>query len=630
MSFFAELKRRNVIRMAGLYLVGAWLMTQVAATLLPVFDAPGWVMKALVVLLALGFFAAVVFAWVFELTPDGIKRDAEVPASESIAPQTARRLDRGIIMVLLVALAYFAFDKFVLAPQGQGIKGASVTTTAAPGADSKAISGDSDPQRTDPKSIAVLAFANMSADKDNEYFSDGVSEEILNALAQVRELKVAGRTSSFYFKGRNASLTEIGRTLGVAHVLEGSVRKQGARLRITAQLIRVNDGFHLWSETFDGNDTDIFALQEDIARRVTDELKVALNAGQQSRLVDVGTNNPDAYALYLRASDIFNRRDRTRFPDAITALQRAVQLDAKFARAFARLASMYVVLPSYTDADPQQSNAQVMRYSTEALTLDPGSAEAWAARGGSMRKFRDQQVSGRDAFEQAMRLDPDDVNASFWYGLTLISTGYRSLGTVQIDHALSLDPMLPNALRWRGMLYLQDGDIVRAEPMLQRAYDLGLLNTAGALADVAMLHGDRAASERLFAAGNSGLDFNMSREDLLLVHQGIYGDAAARKAAVQSLQESLTRLGKKRSLPSTPLYLFRLGEPKLGLQVLRERQMGDSIDSMNWLWTPQGSPIRKLPEFNEFLAGFHLPELWDKYGPPDSCRKVADGSYRCE
>ena len=622
MSLLTELKRRNVIRMAGLYLVGAWLITQVAATLLPVFEAPAWVMKAVVVVLAIGFFAALVFAWVFELTPDGLKRDSEVAPEQSIAPQTARRLDRMIILVLALALGFFAFDKFVLAPKREAalVADAAKTVQAARAADNSPASD---------KSIAVLAFANMSADKDNEYFSDGVSEEILNALANVKDLKVAGRTASFYFKGRNESLAAIGKTLGVAHVLEGSVRKQGNRLRITAQLIRVGDGFHLWSDTFDGTDADVFALQESIAQQVASALQVALNAGQQARLVDAGTTNPEAYSLYLQATSIFNRRDRTRFLDAIAALQHAVQLDPKYARAFARLASLHVVLSSYTDVDPRQTHAESMRYAAQALALDADMAEAWAARGASLSKFRETQVEARDAFEQAMRIDPDDPNACFWNGLNLLTVGYRRQGTAQIERALSLDPMLPNALRWRGMLYLQDGDTARAEPLLQRAYDLGLANTANALSEIAMKHGDAEASARLWLAGSMGLDFNMTREELLAVHAGIFGDAAAKQAGVQALQATLVRLGEKRALPTTPLYLFRLGEPKLGLDVLRERKMGEGIDTMNWIWTREGAAIRALPEFQAYLREFHLPELWDKYGPPDLCRKDANGDYVC-
>ncbi|MBL0164121.1 MAG: hypothetical protein IPP82_10940 [Xanthomonadales bacterium] len=626
-SFISELRRRNVIRMAGLYLVGAWLIVQVAGTVLPMFGAPDWVARSAVILLAIGFVPALIVAWLFELTPEGIKRDAEVQPEQSIARRTGKRMDRIIVVGLIAVVAMLATERVWFAHQNapaiiaadDGV--ATSTTTAAV---------LQTPAPVNPKSIAVLAFTNMSADKENEYFSDGISEEILNALSKLDDLKVAGRTSSFFFKGKNENLTTIGATLGVANVLEGSVRKQGEKVRITAQLIRAQDGFHLWSETYDGDLIDVFALQENIAQAIAGKLQVILQGDQKTRLVQAGTTNPEAYQLYLQASSIFNRRDRTRFPDAIAALQHAVQLDPSYARAFARLASMYVVLPSYTDADPQQAHEQVMRFAAAALALDADDAEAWAARGASLGKFRDTQVQSRDAFEEAKRINPNDPNASFWYGLNLLTTGYRRQGTAQIEHALALDPLLPNASRWRGMLYLQDGDIVRAEPLLKRAYDLGIANTASALSEIAMLHGDGEASARLWLTGTMGLDFNMSSDDLVAVHRGVFGDAAAKMAAVRTMQAVLARSGPKRALPTLALYLFRLDALKQGLTVLREREMGERIDAMNWIWTRQGAAIRALPEFKGFLTDFHLPELWDKYGPPDQCKKNGPGNYSCD
>ncbi|QIL20420.1 tetratricopeptide repeat protein [Thermomonas sp. HDW16] len=623
MTLLTELKRRNVIRMAGLYLVGAWLVTQVAATLLPVFDAPAWAMKAVVGVLAAGFIPAVAFAWAFELTPDGLKRDADVPPEQSIAPQTARRMERVFLLLLALALGFFAFDKFVLAPRREAALVADTT---------KAVKAEAGISKTavSEKSIAVLPFDDLSPAKDQAYFSDGIAEELLNALAQVQGLKVAGRASSAYYKGRNLPLAELGKALAVATVLEGSVRKQGEQVRISARLTRVSDNRQLWADSYDGDLKDVFALQERIARNIAGRLQLLLNDRQQAQLVDTGTSNPEAYQLYLQASSIFNRRDRTRFLDAIAALQRAVKLDPNYARAYARLASLYVVLPSYTDADPRQASEQVMRHAAQALALDPDSAEAWAARGASLSKFRDTQLESRDAYEQAMRINPNDPNAVFWNGLSLLTTGYRRQGTAQIEHTLALDPMMPNALRWRGMLYLQDGDFTRAEPMLQRAYDLGLVNTANALSEIAMHHGDAEASARMWVDGNMGLDFNMTRDELAAVHRGIFGNAAAKQEAVQTLQGVLAKLGSKRAMPTLPLYLFRLDAPKLGLEILNTRQMGEGIDAMNWIWTRQGAPIRALPEFDAYLRAFHFPEIWDKYGPPDMCTKSAAGDYVCQ
>lgn len=239
MTLFAELKRRNVIRMAGLYLVGAWLVLQVADTLLPIYNTPGWVMKALVVLLAIGFVPALVFAWVFELTPQGFKRDEDVKAQESIAPQTAQRLNRTIIVVLILALGYFAVDKFVLAPQREAAQVALGAHVA-----SKPVAGD-DGQH----SIAVLPFVNMSSDKEQEYFADGMQDLILTKLSDIGDLKVISRTSTMKYVSHPDDLKTIAQQLGVATLLEGSVQKAGNEVLINGQLIAASTDSHLWGDS---------------------------------------------------------------------------------------------------------------------------------------------------------------------------------------------------------------------------------------------------------------------------------------------------------------------------------------------------------------------------------------------
>jgi TolB-like protein len=251
MSLFAELKRRNVFKVGAAYAVLTWLLAQVTDVFLENFGAPDWVIKTILLLLVIGFPLALFFAWAFEMTPEGIKKEKDVDRSQSITAQTGRKLDFTIIAILLLALGYFALDKFVLDPA----RDAAQVQTAK-----DAEAGPAE------KSIAVLPFVNMSDDASNEYFSDGISEEILNALAKVKQLKVSGRTSSFAFKGQNQDLRQIGDALGVEHILEGSVRKAGTKIRITAQLIQVDDGFHLWSETYDRELTDVFAIQDEIGR----------------------------------------------------------------------------------------------------------------------------------------------------------------------------------------------------------------------------------------------------------------------------------------------------------------------------------------------------------------------------
>src|SRR5437764_11455577 len=299
MSFFSELKRRNVIRMAGLYLVGAWLLTQVASTVLPMFGAPDWLPRSIVILLVIGFLPTLIFSWVFELTPQGLKRDEDVPIEQSTAPQTARRMNRMIIAVLVLALGYFVFDKFVLTPRRE-----AAVVAARPSAEPKSAAN--------AKSVAVLAFANLSDDKGSEYFSDGISEELLTVLQKIPGLHVAARTSAFSFKGKNATAQEIGEKLGVAHLVEGSVRKSGNSVRIAARLTRANTGEELWSENFTRDLKDVFAVQTELAQTIVAQLRGQLTDGAADPAAEAaiqaqvqaaekgGTKNVEAHEFYLQ------------------------------------------------------------------------------------------------------------------------------------------------------------------------------------------------------------------------------------------------------------------------------------------------------------------------------------------
>ncbi len=281
-GLFQELKRRNVIRVALAYLAAGWLVLQVVQLVLESTSAPDWVMQVFLLAIAVGFPFAVLFAWAFELTPEGIKREREVDRDKSITHQTGRKLNRAIIVVLAAAVAFLLVDKFVIRAgptPGEGV--------------------------TD-KSVAVLPFVAMSSGPDDEYFADGLTEEILNSLTRVPELLVTARTSAFHFKGKDDPIPEIAAALGVAHIVEGSVRRSGERLRVTAQLIRAGDGFHLWSETYDHDTKDVFGVQTDIAEKIATALDVVLDDEQLDRMRSVGLQDPEAYVAFQKGVELFN------------------------------------------------------------------------------------------------------------------------------------------------------------------------------------------------------------------------------------------------------------------------------------------------------------------------------------
>ena len=301
MSLFEELKRRNVFRVAVGYIVSCWLLVQVADIVLENIAAPGWVMQTIMLMMALGFPVVVFFSWAYEVTPEGIKRESVIDRSQSITHVTGRKLGRAITAVLVIALAFLAIDKFVLSA---GREKAAIES-AVQEAKSQVLSENVASEETlaEPyKSIAVLSFINMSDDASNEFFSEGLSEELLNLLAKIPGLRVTSRSSAFSFKGKDFLIADIGRQLNVSNVLEGSVRKAGNQVRITAQLIKVDGDVHLWSETYDRSLDNIFAIQDEIATAVVTQLKLKLFGDMPT----THATDPKAYALFLQARQLSN------------------------------------------------------------------------------------------------------------------------------------------------------------------------------------------------------------------------------------------------------------------------------------------------------------------------------------
>jgi TolB-like protein len=465
MGFFAELRRRNVIRVALAYVVASWLLVQVVELAADAFGAPDWVLKLLITLLAIGIVPTLVFAWVYELTPEGIRRESDISPAESITAHTAKKLDLAVIGLLVVAMGLFGVVHL------GGVGRVAETGTVAveePGRQAPPEVATA-PGAAPDLSIAVLPFVNMSADPENEYFADGLSEELLNVLAQIRELKVAGRTSSFHFKGRNEDLRQIGETLGVANILEGSVRRQGDRVRITAQLVQASDGFHLWSDTYDRKMDDIFAIQDEISEAVASALRVTLLGESVTRASKSQVIAPEVYSRFIAAKARIATRDSGKVLEAIEMLKRITGEAPDYAPAYAWL-GIAAVLAMYND---QTLTAEETRQLGEpaverALAIDPDDDYALAAQGlllraeGRLDYDPATLAAATRALRRAVEINPENVDALYWLAIDLIEDeSFEEAGRL-LDQALAIDPLARVARGRRINAYQLQGEFGKA------------------------------------------------------------------------------------------------------------------------------------------------------------------------
>lgn len=425
MSFFEELKRRNVFRVGIAYVISAWVLLQFVDLVLDNILAPEWVMKVFMLALAVGFPLAVFFAWAFEVTPEGIKKEKDVDRSQSITKNTGHKLDRSIIVVLIIAVVYFAWDNF--------------SSTTPESATVSEVVQQVAPIEHEQKSIAVLPFVNMSTDADNEFFSDGIAEEILNVLASIPDLKVAARTSAFAYKGTNTNIAEIARELGVNHILEGSVRKSGNQVRVTAQLIKAADGFHLWSANYDRELTNIFAIQDEIADSIAQALKVTLQLETGATGNLTGTNSLEAYEHYLKGMSLWHQRTAISLTNAITEFEAAAAIDPNFAKAFAGQAITWSVMDRYTTQTFAETGPRMTEAANRALSLDPESVEAITVEATNARNAL-RYADAISLYEKAIKLNPSFATAYQWYAGTLGEMGDPDASLLMYQKAWSLDP----------------------------------------------------------------------------------------------------------------------------------------------------------------------------------------------
>jgi len=498
-SFFSELKRRNVYKVAVAYAVVSWLLIQAASILFPTFDAPPWVMKVFVAVSVLGFPIALVFSWAFEITPEGLKRESEIEAGKSITRRTGRKIVGITILVAVIATALFVFQ--LLRPH--------LTSTGGPSAPLNALS---------EKSVAVLAFANLSDDKGSEYFSDGISEELLTVLQKIPGLHVAARTSAFSFKGKNATAQEIGQKLGVAHLVEGSVRKAGDVVRIAARLTQANTGEEQWSENYTRNLKDVFAVQTELAQTIVEQLRGQLTGGAANPTTKAeiqaevraaekgGTKNVEAHESYLQGRFFLNRHSEKETDQARAAFERAVQLDPKFALAWAGLAQTHVWDCNYATEGGQKGfndHLAAARDAVErAFALEPnlpdalfpramietnfdynwkGAAEtlrkalalapqdpALLMEAGNLASARLESTQALDLFRRAVALDPVNAQARAFLASNLSASGRQEEARAEYARVIELNPSAPNSHAGVGLAYLLEGKFEEAAVAAQK------------------------------------------------------------------------------------------------------------------------------------------------------------------
>ena len=599
MDLIAELKRRKVFKVGAAYVVVAWLVVQVASIAFPAFDAPPWVLRVFILIAFLGLPIALVFAWAFDFQPEGIQSEVRSRSDKVIF----------VIAAILVALAFVWYFKGQPAERA----GEPLKVAAAPAAAVVA------PPVVNPQSIAVLPFVNMSDDEDNEFFSDGISEELLNALVRVDGLGVASRTSSFGFKGTKLPTSDIARQLKVRYVLEGSVRKQGQAVRITAQLIDASNDRHVWSETYDRQLTDIFKIQDDIANAIVAALRGKLGK-QPERAVSIraDTENMQAYELYLKARELFiGRRD---LEESVRLFERAVEMDPNFARGWEGLAAVSSIMRSWGFSDRDYS--ALARTSAErALKLDPSLSMPWAALAQEAKsKWPVDHAEVLRLLDKAIAADPRNATAVLWRSISWVDMGFFDRAIADQDLCLKLEPGYHNCRSHKMLALVSKGDEVAAIAEFNRSVADGAFGSRSENMLPTLVHrGDDTAALLLM----DNLGFPPPVRDMVL--GAIKNPAAPHPPAKAVVAQYLSDPGNLavKNVGLTHFY-FWLGD----YDTVADNDDASMATVIAWERYP--ASFRNSPQMKRRLRNEGVVDYWRKHGYPPQCRAVGADDFTCD
>jgi adenylate cyclase len=582
MSLYRELKRRNVFRVAAAYVVTAWLVIQVVETILPAFGFTDAAIRFVVIAFAVGLVPVLILSWAFEFTPEGLKKEADVDRSATVTPGTGKQLDRAIMGVLALALGYFALDKFALTPRREARDLAAAALEARDEGHSEALV-----ESYGDKSIAVLPFVDMSSDKDQQYMADGIAEELLNLLARIQGLRVISRTSAFSFKGKDIEIPVLARQLDVNYVLEGSVRKAGNQLRITAQLIDARSDTHVWSETYDHAMDDVFEMQDEIAASVVKMLKIRLlGTTPKTRRVD-----RDAYALILQARYFWNRRAQGDEEKAMEYYRRALDIDPSYAPAWTGL-SVAIAVQALDGRLPRDAGlAKAREAAQKALALDPASSDAHVRMGQAYIRAYDQQAASRE-FQQALDLDPNSALAmASMAEYVSWRNGRTNEAIALLKKAASLDPLSAIAQGNLGAYLLQLGRLNEAQEATLKALELS--PDSNYRENLAQIFFARHQYDKALALAES-LEDTATRSFLLTVIYHAMGRQDDSDAALARLAQSPAR-----RVP------FLIAEA--------HASRGEADQAFEWIEKTRQIGVWRMDEFvfEPFFKNLHGDPRWD-------------------
>jgi len=579
-AFFSELKRRNVYKVAGAYAVVGWLLIQVATQVFPFFEIPNWTVRFVVLLLVIGFPVALILAWAFELTPEGIKRTESADAAD--------QQSRGGAWVYVVLIgAVLSISLFFLGRYTASRKQTGSTELPA-------------------KSIAVLPFVNMSAEKNDEYLSDGISEELITALSKITGVQVKARTSSFAFKGKDEDIQKIGQLLHVSYLVEGSVAKAGNRLRISAQLIKASDGNHLWSDTYDREMQDIFAVRSDVAQQVVQALQVKLGVEATRALAQKPTENLKAFQYYMQGLSQAQRRTREDLLAAISYYDKALEEDRNYALAYTGLADAYATLGVFGYIAPIEGRRQGEEGARKALALDADLAEAHVALGQACVAFAPSDFSlGDQELRHAVKLSPSLALAHFFLGVSLVRQGRLDESLEEYRKARELDPLSSIIARQFAIPYYFKRDYTRARELLRQANELGpALSTTW---EIGVYIQNKLFGEALAELENAKRE--RKNDSILLYDAGmVYAAQGKRAEALQVITELEEMSGASMSQAHWIAKIYAtLNEKEQALSWL-ERGLATGAIGSFYKDEPVWDTIRGDPRFADLVRRTSIPQ----------------------